>query len=136
MSDANRATRASIATRTLGALLLFTLAACSTVPDWSEQESREFAITAHYTGGDEPRTVPLPSSTRHLLILELAVRPGALRETFSDSSRLMVLPAGADRLQLDCRYRLYRRHAPDGSPLPWPEPGELFPGAAQIDHHD
>ncbi len=117
-------------------MLLFVMVSCSVVPDWSEQEFREIEITVHYAGGGENRTVPLPSSTKHLLILELEVRPGELRETYRESKRLLLLPPGDNPLRLDCRYRLFRRHAPDGSPLPWLEPRDLFPGAARIVHHD
>ena len=96
-------------------------------------------------GGWPPRTTslatrscqtPLPSSTKHLLILELEVGPGELRETYRQSTRLLLLPAGDNSLRLDCRYRLFRRHAADGSPLPWLKPSDLFPGAARIVHHD
>ena len=117
-------------------MLLFAMMSCSVVPNWTEQEYREIEITVHYAVDDEPRTVALPSSTRHLLILELGVRRGQLRETYRDSKRLLSLPAGDGPLRLDCRYRLFRRQAPDGSPLPWLQPRELFPGAARIEHHD
>lgn len=135
MSDANGRTRTSIAAGLLPAFL-FALGACSVVPDWSARETREFRITAHYVGGDTPRAVSLPSSNEHLMILELDVRPGELHEVYRDASRHMVLPSGDDQVRLDCRYRVFRQHAPDGSPLPWIEPRELFPGAARIEHHD
>ncbi len=136
MSIANRRALTSIASPARGLVLLFVMASCSVVPDWSVQEFREIEITVHYAGSDEHRTVPLPSSTKHLLILELEVGPGELRETYRQSTRLLLLPAGDSPLRLDCRYRLFRRHAADGSPLPWPEPSDLFPGAARIVHHD
>ena len=127
MSKRERNTLYSIAV-----VILLSATGCSTVPDWSPRESREVEVIVHYSPGTEARTVSLPCSTDNVLILRLDSRPDDLRETFTGSQRELVLPGGAKSMKVHCRYRLFRRHAPDGTPLPWTPAKELFPGANKI----
>ena len=120
----------------LAALVVLGLAGCSTVPDWSPRESRELSITVYYDGSAGPRTVPLPTSTQDVMILELRSEPSDLQQTFSASDRQLHLPGGSSRARVHCRYRLFRRRAADGTALPWISVEELFPGAKRITDDD
>ena len=125
---------ASIATL---AALIFScwFGGCSVLPDWSPRESLEFWITAHYGPSQAARTVPLPSSTTDLLILDLSAEPLDLQESYTAAMRELLLPANHDTVQVHCRYRLYRRHDSRGAPLPWLDARALFPGADRIIDH-
>ena len=122
--------------RSIAVVILLSATGCSNLPDWSPRESREVEVIVLYSPGTEARTVSLPCSTDNVLILRLDSSPDDLHETFTGSQRELVLPGGAKSMKVHCRYRLFRRHAPDGTPLPWTPAKELFPGANKIVDRD
>ena len=105
---------------------------CSSLPDWSPQEARDFAVVVEYEGNGSSRAVPLPVSNPDLTVFELTSDPDDLPQSYSPTDRHLHLPAGSRPVHVFCRFRLFRRHDAQGHPLPWPEARDLFPGASRV----
>lgn len=100
--------------------------ACSHVPPAHVPPFTEATVLAEYTVG-AAGTLPLPVTTRDLVVRDLVLVPAPLRETFGrDGARAVCFAAGTT-VAVRCRYRAYA--TADGRT---PTAAELFPGADRL----
>jgi len=98
-------------------LVLAAIAACSTVPSPSFPEFVDHHVAADFVVSPNGR-LRLPSTTRSLVVHEVALSPAPVREHFDESGRWFEYPAGT-AVQVQCRLRAYA--AKDGRVPTLPE---------------
>ena len=87
------------------ALLVFAITACSTVPTAAFPEFVDHHIAADFVVSPNGR-LRLPSTTRSLVVRDIALTPAPLREHFDEGGRWFEYPAGT-AVQVQCRLRAY-----------------------------
>lgn len=98
--------------------------ACSTLPAGRYPAFEEHRVVADYAfAADAPRRAAVPASSETVWVHELSATPAAGGEVFADGQRYLLAPPDCERMQVQCRYRVY---AEAGA---FPAPATLFPGA-------
>ncbi len=106
-------------------VLLIALAACSTVPPAWYPEFVDHELAAEFVVADDGR-LPLPSTTRALVVRTLELDPAPSAELFDGSDRWFAYSPGT-AVRVHCRLRAYAQD--DGRV---PTVAEILPGARSI----
>ncbi|MBL8751586.1 MAG: hypothetical protein JNK78_20705 [Planctomycetes bacterium] len=111
--------------RAVASVILIALAACSTVPAAWYPEFVDHDLAAEFVVADDGR-LPLPSTTRALVVRSLELDPPPFAEHFESAGRWFAYRPGT-AVRVHCQLRAYAQN--DGRV---PTVAEILPGARSI----